>query len=323
MWQRFTERARKVVFFAQQEAQRFGESYVSTEHLLLGLVKEADSIAARVLDRMGVSLSRLQTEVERQLPRGDARATQEMQLTPRAKRVIDLAYDEARQLSNNYIGTEHLLLGLIREGEGLAGRVLEKLGVGLEAARRETMLLQDADPNRPAPPPLPKIAFTEAGRRYERPHTPEVVFHTQTAVSLYNAVWEALKKPTRTEAENEQMLTAAHASMYHWSQAGSVLNFIRGGWQLSRVYAVLGWPGLALHYANRSLDLCEKSGTGDYDLAFAYEALARANALAGDADNREKYLALARQTGEQIKDDEDRGVFLAELATVPEVQAGP
>jgi len=143
MWQRFTERARKVVFFAQEEAQKFGEGYVSTEHLLLGLVRESDSVAARVLERLGVSLSRIRAEVEKQLPRGDARPSQEMTLTPRAKRVIDLAYDEARNLNNNYIGTEHLLLGLIREGDGLAGRVLAKLGVDLDRARREVGSLQD------------------------------------------------------------------------------------------------------------------------------------------------------------------------------------
>ena len=145
MWQRFTERARRVVFFAQEEAGRLGENYVSTEHLLLGLVRENDSVAARILDRMGVSLGRIRSEIERQVTRGDGRLGQDMQLTPRAKRVIDLAYDEARQLSNNYIGTEHLLLGLIREGEGLAGRVLAKLGVELERTRREVMHLQDND----------------------------------------------------------------------------------------------------------------------------------------------------------------------------------
>jgi ATP-dependent Clp protease ATP-binding subunit ClpC len=143
MWQRFTERARKVVFFAQEEAQKFGEGYVSTEHLLLGLVRESDSVAARVLEKLSVSLSRIRQEVEKQLPRGDARPSQDMTLTPRAKRVIDLAYDEARNLNNNYIGTEHLLLGLIREGDGLAGRVLAKLGVELDRARREVMALQD------------------------------------------------------------------------------------------------------------------------------------------------------------------------------------
>ncbi|MCU0317237.1 MAG: ATP-dependent Clp protease ATP-binding subunit [Fimbriimonadaceae bacterium] len=143
MWQRFTERARKVVFYAQEEAQKFGEGYVSTEHLLLGLVRETDSVAARVLERLGVSLNRIRSEVEKQLPRGESRPSQDMTLTPRAKRVIDLAYDEARNLNNNYIGTEHLLLGLIREGDGLAGRVLAKLGVELDRARREVMALQD------------------------------------------------------------------------------------------------------------------------------------------------------------------------------------
>ncbi len=143
MWQRFTERARKVVFYAQEEATKFGEGYVSTEHLLLGLVREKDSVAARVLANIGASLDRIRAEVEKQLPRGDSRTNQEVTLTPRAKRVIDLAYDEARNLNNNYIGTEHLLLGLIREGDGLAGRVLTKLGIELERARREVMALQD------------------------------------------------------------------------------------------------------------------------------------------------------------------------------------
>lgn len=143
MWQRFTERARKVVFYAQEEAQKYGEGYVSTEHLLLGLVREGDSVAARVLERMQVGLNRVREEIEEQLHRGEQRPSQEMALTPRAKRVIDLAYDEARNLNNNYIGTEHLLLGLIREGDGLAGRVLGKLGVDLDRARREVMALQD------------------------------------------------------------------------------------------------------------------------------------------------------------------------------------
>ncbi|MCS7308803.1 MAG: ATP-dependent Clp protease ATP-binding subunit [Armatimonadota bacterium] len=151
MWQRFTERARRVIFYAQEEAGRLGENYVSTEHLLLGLVREPDSVAARILERMGVSLSRVRSEIERQVSRGEGRLGQETQLTPRAKRVIDLAYDEARQLNNNYIGTEHLLLGLIREGEGLAGRVLAKLGVDLERARREVMALQSSDSGAPAP----------------------------------------------------------------------------------------------------------------------------------------------------------------------------
>jgi ATP-dependent Clp protease ATP-binding subunit ClpC len=143
MWQRFTERARRVVFFAQEEAGRLGENYVSTEHLLLGMTREPDSVACRILDRMGISLGRIRSEILRQVTRGDGRLGQDMQLTPRAKKVIDMAYDEARRLSNNYIGTEHLLLGLIREGEGLGGRVLAMLGADLERARQEVKTLQD------------------------------------------------------------------------------------------------------------------------------------------------------------------------------------
>src|SRR5580698_5386351 len=146
MWQRFTERARRVVFFSQEEAGRLGENYVSTEHMLLGLVRESDSVAARILTNMAVSLADIREAVEKQVTRGEGRLGQDMQLTPRAKKVIDLAYDEARQLSNNYIGTEHLLLGLIREGEGLAGRVLSKLGVDLEMTRKQVLSLQDTDP---------------------------------------------------------------------------------------------------------------------------------------------------------------------------------
>ncbi len=142
MWQRFTERARKTVFYAQEEAGRLGENYVSTEHLLLGLIRETDSVAARILGQLSIPLPRIRTEIERQVARGDGKLGQDMQLTPRAKRVIDLAYDEARQLNNNYIGTEHLLLGLIREGEGLAGRVLSDLGMTLDQARLEVMRLQ-------------------------------------------------------------------------------------------------------------------------------------------------------------------------------------
>ena len=145
MWQRFTERARRVVFFAQEEAGRLGENYVSTEHLLLGLVREKDSVAARILDRMGVSSGRIRSEIERQITPGDGRLGQDMQLTPQAKRALDLAYDEARQLGNDYIGTEHLLLGLIRESEGLTERVLVQAGIELERARREVVAMQDAD----------------------------------------------------------------------------------------------------------------------------------------------------------------------------------
>src|SRR5438270_4826183 len=145
MWQRFTERARRVVFFAQEEAARLGENQVGTEQLLLGLVRENDSVAARILGRMGLPLGRIRSDVERQLTKGEGNLGQDKQLTPRAKRVIDLAYEEARQLNNNYIGTEHLLAGLVREGDGLAARCLKGLGADLERVRRELRTMQEGN----------------------------------------------------------------------------------------------------------------------------------------------------------------------------------
>jgi ATP-dependent Clp protease ATP-binding subunit ClpA len=135
MWQRFSERARKTVFYAQREAQRLGEGFVSTEHLLLGILCEEDSTATRVMEKLGVSPKAVQKELLSQLPSPQQESGRDMSLTPRAKRVIDLAYDEARNLNHNYIGTEHLLLGTLKERDGLAGVVLRKMGIELDAAR--------------------------------------------------------------------------------------------------------------------------------------------------------------------------------------------
>jgi hypothetical protein len=143
LWQRFTERARRAVFFSQEEAGRLKENSVSPEHLLLGLLRVDDSSVVRILDRIGVSPERVRSELERQVPTGDGRTDGDKSFTPRAIRVIDLAYDEARQLNNDYIGTEHLLLGLIRESDSLAGRVLPMLGVDLERTRAEVRQLQE------------------------------------------------------------------------------------------------------------------------------------------------------------------------------------
>ena len=145
MWQRFTERARRAVYYAQEEANRLGESYVGTEHLLLGLTKDPESVAARILDRMDIPLAKIRSELEKLLTRGDNRYTQETQLSPRARRVIDLAYDEARKLNYTYIGTEHLLLALIREADGIAAKVLENLGADLEKTRKEVLATQQND----------------------------------------------------------------------------------------------------------------------------------------------------------------------------------
>ena len=135
---KFTERARRVLTLAQEEAQRFNHNYIGTEHLLLGLVREGDGVAAKVLSNLGVELNKVRSAVEFIIGRGDRTASGEIGLTPRAKRVIELAVDEARRLNHSYIGTEHLLLGLVREGEGIAAGVLESLGVNLERVRGET-----------------------------------------------------------------------------------------------------------------------------------------------------------------------------------------
>jgi ATP-dependent Clp protease ATP-binding subunit ClpC len=136
---RFTERARKVLTLAQEEAQRFNHNYIGTEHLLLGLVREGEGVAAKVLSNLGIELTKVRSAVEFIIGRGERTVQGEIGLTPRAKKVIELAVDEARRLGHHYIGTEHLLLGLIREGEGIAAGVLESLGVNLEKVRSEVI----------------------------------------------------------------------------------------------------------------------------------------------------------------------------------------
>jgi ATP-dependent Clp protease ATP-binding subunit ClpC len=134
---KFTERARKVLALAQEEAQRLNHNYISTEHILLGLCAEGTGVAVRVLANLGVELPKIRSSVEFIIGRGETKSRGEVGLTPRAKKVIELAVNEARYLNHNYIGTEHLLLGLLREGDGVAAGVLTSLGITLEKARAE------------------------------------------------------------------------------------------------------------------------------------------------------------------------------------------
>ena len=151
---KFTDRAREVLTQAQNEAQRFNHVHIGTEHLLLGLLRVEDGLAARVLWELGVELPRVRTAVEFILQRGDRPVAGEVGLTPAAKRVIELAIDESRRLGHRYIGTEHLLLGLVREGEGVAGGVLESLGVTLDTVRHEIVhLLAEPGAHEPGGPP--------------------------------------------------------------------------------------------------------------------------------------------------------------------------
>ncbi|HUB27303.1 MAG TPA: Clp protease N-terminal domain-containing protein, partial [Tepidisphaeraceae bacterium] len=140
MYERFSERARKVMALANQEAQRFKHEYIGTEHILLGLVWEGTGVGANVLKMRGIELSKVRVEVERVVKSGSEMISMgKLPQTPRAKKVIEFAIQEARALGQNYVGTEHLLLGLIREEEGVAGQVLRNLGLNLEHVRRETL----------------------------------------------------------------------------------------------------------------------------------------------------------------------------------------
>src|SRR6476661_3987959 len=142
MFERFTDRARKVMALANQEAQRFNHEYIGTEHILLGLVKEGSGVGANVLKNLDVDLRKVRLEVEKLVKSGPDMVTMgKLPQTPRAKKVIEYAIEEARNLNHNYVGTEHLLLGLLREHDGVAAQVLMNLGLKLEDVREEVLNL--------------------------------------------------------------------------------------------------------------------------------------------------------------------------------------
>ena len=142
------------------------------------------------------------------------------------------------------------------------------------------------------------------------------------AADLFNGVWALLEKEDRTPAQDDRMLHMAHASRFHWEQVGTAANLARGEWQCSRVYAALRRPEPCLHHARRVLAICEEHGIGDWDLAFAHEALARANAVAGDRSAARASLADARAAAENIADPEDRALLESDLATIAALLTG-
>src|SRR6476660_7691305 len=145
MYERFTDRARKVMQLANQEAQRFNHEYIGTEHILLGLVKEGSGVAANVLKNLDIDLRKIRLEVEKIVQSGPDMVTMgKLPQTPRAKKVIEYSIEEARNLGHNYVGTEHLLLGLLREKDGVAAQVLMNLGLKLEEVREEVLNLLGA-----------------------------------------------------------------------------------------------------------------------------------------------------------------------------------
>jgi len=141
--------------------------------------------------------------------------------------------------------------------------------------------------------------------------------HRKLGVDLFNYVWTLLEKPDRTKEEDDEMIHAAHASRWHWSIVGAPENFARGEWQISRVYAVLGRGEPALVHALRCLEICQEHGIGDFDLAYAYEALARAWATLGSAEETRRYLVLAREAGEHVQEADDKELLLKDLEAIP------
>ncbi|MEY3310145.1 MAG: ATP-dependent Clp protease, partial [Actinomycetota bacterium] len=141
MFERFTDRARRVVVLAQEEAKQLNHNYIGTEHILLGLIREGDGIAAKALAELSISIDNVREQVQEIIGQGQTAPTGHIPFTPRAKKVLELSLREALQLGHNYIGTEHILLGLIREGEGVAAQVLVKLGADLTRVRQTVIQL--------------------------------------------------------------------------------------------------------------------------------------------------------------------------------------
>ena len=136
------------------------------------------------------------------------------------------------------------------------------------------------------------------------------------AADLFNYCWALIEKEGRTERETDLMIDSAHASRFFWEAAGEPLNHARGEWQISRAYAVAGRAEAALHHARRSLEICERNGIGDFDLGYAYEALARGHALGGDREEAERCIALGRDLAARVEDPDDRELLLGDLTSI-------
>jgi ClpA/ClpB-like protein len=167
VFERFTERARQVVVLAQEEARGLGHNYIGSEHILLGLLREEEGLAARVLESLGITLERVRTQVERIVSRGEELTAGQIPFTPRAKRVLERAHREALSLGHNYIGTEHLLLGLAREDEGVATRILLDFDADSETVRNAVIRMLSGPSGRAAAPqrllhPRPALDWSRA-----------------------------------------------------------------------------------------------------------------------------------------------------------------
>jgi hypothetical protein len=150
----------------------------------------------------------------------------------------------------------------------------------------------------------------------DEPKYTEKECHKRFAVNCFNLVWSLLDKKDRTKEEDDKMVHAAHASRFHWGEIGTPLEFERGEWQISRVYSILKRPQPAIYHAARCLEICKTNNIGDFDMAFAYEAMARAHSVAGNKTKCEEYIELAKEAGEKIEKKEDKDYFFSELKTI-------
>src|SRR6266542_5524433 len=175
MFERFTDRARRVVVLAQEEARILNHNYIGTEHILLGMIHEGEGVAARAIESLGISLTAVRSQVEEIIGRGQAAPTGHIPFTPRAKKVLEFSLREALQLGHNYIGTEHILLGLVREGEGVGAQVLVKLGAKLDRLRREVVQLLQGGAGRGEVPPPPLVEPEDFTARVARAEEIEAV----------------------------------------------------------------------------------------------------------------------------------------------------
>lgn len=216
----------------------------------------------------------------------------------RRLRSVDLPVDDIRRCLGDSGRMAETLVAHRARLESRAARIAGDL-------HELSHLLTDEPELNMSIPPLAETHFTGDDER-------------RLAAQLFNAVWELLETENRTTGDDDRMLHMAHASRYHWGQVGGPAHLARGEWQCSRVYAVLRRPEPCLHHAQRVLDICLAEGIGDFDLAFAFEALARGHAIAGDAEAARAMTERCLAATEQVATDEDRKIVLADLETIPD-----
>jgi ATP-dependent Clp protease ATP-binding subunit ClpC len=196
MFERFTDRARNVVVLAQQEARLLKHNYIGTEHILLGLVRESDGLAAKALGALGIGLETVREQVEEIIGRGQKSPSGHIPFTPRGKKVLELSLREALQFGHNYIGTEHILLGIVREGEGVAAQVLVKLGGDLKTVRQQVIQLLKENPTTEE---MPQAAQARAARLAESAAQAGIVSRAEGAVPM------GLASPTESASMNGKL----------------------------------------------------------------------------------------------------------------------